>query len=391
MSEQLDNSGPDIAAPGPQCLLDTEGHFTKHNHLPNFAYEFEDEAPFTDSSTSFSMPSAIDHPFLILPPHCLSHEDVYHDQSLQISEAVSLNVLDPQGLSQRFPVGTSAEDSKYIPSPREDNMYMHDSSPCVQEGKPTHRRADCIHVDCGDLVPIYRRGSIPKSPDPSNHPLLEDIKKAFTGELQQVFSPSSKMTGHGDLDLFMLSTLQTVIDCHQNYKFLFDSLDSMGGRILGEFQATCEHLKSDSSSVASTLSASAMHHDTSGVAHGACQPLRMHAPEYDLTCNEAEQHLFSPFTGQGIESVPCSDGKSLTQVYSQPTGNGNAYKRSSKLPEKATSVLKKWLFEHSSKPYPDDDEKQRLCLLTGLSLTQINNWFINARRRILHRNKTAKQ
>lgn len=58
-------------------------------------------------------------------------------------------------------------------------------------------------------------------------------------------------------------------------------------------------------------------------------------------------------------------------------------KRRSTLPEQATAHLKRWLFDHTDKPYPDDDEKDELILATGLNVSQINNWFINARRRML--------
>lgn len=58
-----------------------------------------------------------------------------------------------------------------------------------------------------------------------------------------------------------------------------------------------------------------------------------------------------------------------------------------KLPQKATDILKKWLFEHANHPYPDEDEKEQLSLLTDLTLTQVSNWFINARRRVLHVNR----
>ena len=42
-----------------------------------------------------------------------------------------------------------------------------------------------------------------------------------------------------------------------------------------------------------------------------------------------------------------------------------------------------WLKEHQDKPYPNDDEKDMLIRKTKLTMSQINYWFTNARRRIL--------
>ena len=39
-----------------------------------------------------------------------------------------------------------------------------------------------------------------------------------------------------------------------------------------------------------------------------------------------------------------------------------------------------WCAQH---PYPSEEEKRQIAGQTGLTLLQVNNWFINARRRIL--------
>lgn len=53
------------------------------------------------------------------------------------------------------------------------------------------------------------------------------------------------------------------------------------------------------------------------------------------------------------------------------------------LPKRATQVMKSWLFQHIAHPYPTEDEKRQIAAQTNLTLLQVNNWFINGRRRIL--------
>lgn len=53
------------------------------------------------------------------------------------------------------------------------------------------------------------------------------------------------------------------------------------------------------------------------------------------------------------------------------------------LPKQATSIMRTWLFQHLVHPYPTEDEKREIASQTNLTLLQVNNWFINARRRIL--------
>eukprot|EP00803_Ostreobium_quekettii_P001556 evm.model.scf_55.4 EVM.evm.TU.scf_55.4 scf_55:100049-105805(+) len=45
-------------------------------------------------------------------------------------------------------------------------------------------------------------------------------------------------------------------------------------------------------------------------------------------------------------------------------------------------VLKEWLFQRFDKPYPTDQDKKLLAAVTGMTKTQVSNWFINARVRI---------
>ncbi|KNC81228.1 hypothetical protein SARC_06440 [Sphaeroforma arctica JP610] len=48
-----------------------------------------------------------------------------------------------------------------------------------------------------------------------------------------------------------------------------------------------------------------------------------------------------------------------------------------------TRILREWLNEHYQHPYPDADEKEELCKKTGMTIIQVNYWFVNARRRYL--------
>ncbi|KAF2786207.1 hypothetical protein K505DRAFT_150719 [Melanomma pulvis-pyrius CBS 109.77] len=61
--------------------------------------------------------------------------------------------------------------------------------------------------------------------------------------------------------------------------------------------------------------------------------------------------------------------------------NSFSRKRRGNLPKEATGILKAWFSAHRESPYPTEDEKLSLCNQTQLSLNQVSNWFINARRR----------
>ncbi|KAI8530962.1 hypothetical protein RHMOL_Rhmol11G0100700 [Rhododendron molle] len=52
------------------------------------------------------------------------------------------------------------------------------------------------------------------------------------------------------------------------------------------------------------------------------------------------------------------------------------------LPERSVSVLRTWMFQNFLRPYPKDAEKHLLAVKSGLTKSQVSNWFINARVRL---------
>lgn len=116
-----------------------------------------------------------------------------------------------------------------------------------------------------------------------------------------------------------------------------------------------------------------------------------------LNCND-QQNDKSTETNSNSESTS-EETRHEFSIYESPQkkqkmANSKVIKftqnrqRKGHLPEESISILKQWLFEHKQHAYPNEEEKLLLKEKTNLTLTQINNWFTNARRRILKTNKS---
>ncbi|KAL7111591.1 hypothetical protein ACP275_05G099100 [Erythranthe tilingii] len=169
------------------------------------------------------------------------------------------------------------------------------------------------------------------------------------------------------------------------------------------------------------------------------QHVRIHAVEAVMACREIEHNLLSltgATLGEGSGATMSDDEEEIQMDYSmdQSVADGNDLmgfgpllpteserslmdrvrqelkielkqgfksriedvreeilrkRRAGKLPGDTTTVLKNWWQQHSKWPYPTEDEKAKLVEQTGLQLKQINNWFINQRKRNWHTNSQS--
>lgn len=103
----------------------------------------------------------------------------------------------------------------------------------------------------------------------------------------------------------------------------------------------------------------------------------------------------NPIVGKDVQDPLQSDGA----LNGQPQDRGHAPQamsedgdqaapiasRRGQLPDRAIRHLKSWFWAHRAHPYPSEEQKLTLIAYTGLSRGQLNNWFTNARRRLLPR------
>ncbi|XP_076800375.1 homeobox protein Meis1-like isoform X2 [Clavelina lepadiformis] len=107
-------------------------------------------------------------------------------------------------------------------------------------------------------------------------------------------------------------------------------------------------------------------------------PPNAHHPPPQPTHHSAETS--SP-TGSTLEGSTYS-GEGGGEEDSDP-GKKPQQKKRGIFPKQATNIMRAWLFQNLTHPYPSEEQKKSLANQTGLTILQVNNWFINARRRIV--------
>ncbi|EXJ95459.1 hypothetical protein A1O1_00581 [Capronia coronata CBS 617.96] len=90
----------------------------------------------------------------------------------------------------------------------------------------------------------------------------------------------------------------------------------------------------------------------------------------------------SPYGPTEYASSPSTVHHPSSPTVGMDTETRNRRRRGN-LPRQITDILRAWFHEHLDHPYPTEEDKQAFMARTGLTIAQISNWFINARRRQL--------
>uniref|UniRef100_A0A0E0KJJ5 Homeobox domain-containing protein n=1 Tax=Oryza punctata TaxID=4537 RepID=A0A0E0KJJ5_ORYPU len=109
------------------------------------------------------------------------------------------------------------------------------------------------------------------------------------------------------------------------------------------------------------------------IADSNCDGLGSSEEEQDTSCPEEIDPSDKELKHQLLRKYGGSLGD-LRQEFSKRTKKG-------KLPKEARQKLLQWWELHYKWPYPSEAEKMTLAQATGLDQKQINNWFINQRKR----------
>ncbi|KAK7397115.1 hypothetical protein VNO78_18282 [Psophocarpus tetragonolobus] len=214
----------------------------------------------------------------------------------------------------------------------------------------------------------------------ANHPLYPHLLSAYI-ECQKVGAPvelacileeigreSQHMNAHGEigngpeLDHFMETYCQVLHRYKEELSRSFNEATLFLGNMESQLTNLCT----------GALIKSSDNNRTDEVASGAS--------EEELSCGEVEGYV-SSVTCPGDQKIK----EMLLRKYSGHFGSLRKEflkrRKKGKLPRDARIALMDWWNTHHRWPYPTEEEKVKLSEITGLDQKQINNWFINQRKR----------
>ncbi|XP_059986030.1 homeobox protein Meis3 isoform X3 [Lagenorhynchus albirostris] len=234
-------------------------------------------------------------------------------------------------------------------------------------------------------------GTPPGSDVCSSDSFNEDIA-AFA---KQVRSERPLFSSNPELDNLMIQAIQ-VLRFHllelEKGKMPIDLVieDRDGGcrEDLDDYPASCPSLPDQNTTwIRDHEDSGSVHLGTPGPSSGGL------ASQSGDNSSDQAQHA-SPCSGDGLDTnvaSPSSGGEDEELDHERRQN-----KKRGIFPKVATNIMRAWLFQHLSHPYPSEEQKKQLSQDTGLTILQVNNWFINARRRIVQpmidqSNRTAGQ
>ncbi|XP_055322412.1 homeobox protein PKNOX1-like isoform X1 [Sitodiplosis mosellana] len=208
----------------------------------------------------------------------------------------------------------------------------------------------------------------------SNSPVNTPDHESLSGQ-QSNFFGTNDFLGGSKLNDF--SSIQGFLPSHANNSITTDhntftnELNNMSNAtiptsLVGNMNADGGHSPNHNSMISSQILGS-----TPLSQIGCPLPIDPYATDQLSPCNSSDE---------GDSEID-----SINDDLSSNVSNTSGSKRQKRgiLPKQATSVMRAWLFQHLVHPYPTEDEKRAIAAQTNLTLLQVNNWFINARRRIL--------
>ncbi|GAB2220471.1 hypothetical protein Drorol1_Dr00008123 [Drosera rotundifolia] len=159
-----------------------------------------------------------------------------------------------------------------------------------------------------------------------------------------------------ELDEFMETYLEMLVKCKSDLSRSFDEATTFLNKIQLEFSDLCSGVAGAAASDEAALSSD---EECSG-GEAETQELQAKGEDRDL-----KNQLLRRF-GSHISSLKLEFSKK---------------KKKGKLPRDARQALLDWWNLHDKWPYPTEADKISLAESTGLDQRQINNWFINQRKR----------